>query len=66
MNAMITVAYVAVNVPVYDCEGTQRVICFPRIGNRLYGAPSCHWTAKPFIGQAKIAAAKCLKESRAK
>jgi hypothetical protein len=61
MKTFITVGYVAVYVPVFDCEGTQRTIDFPRIGGKLYGQANYHWTAKPWLKVAKAAATKALR-----
>ena len=60
MKTEISIGYVNVYVPVYDGENTQRTISFPYIGKKLYGAPILHWTAKRYINDAKIYAAKAL------
>lgn len=56
-----TSGYVMVFVPVYDCDGMQRSIDFPRVGKTLYGSPLLHWTAKRYYKQALKVARKAAK-----
>lgn len=57
----ISTGYVYVYTSATDCEGAYRSIWFPRTGRVLYGNPSCHWSVKPLVPGAMIAAKKYLK-----
>jgi len=60
MRTEITIGYVLVYVPEYDCEGGQRTIDFPRMGYSLYGQPRMHWIAKKYLAEARVAAKKAI------
>ena len=53
-----------VYVPVWDGAGGQRSIFFPRIRATLYGSPTCHWTSKPYMSQARKTAIQALKDAK--
>lgn len=59
----ITTGRVLVPVPLFDDEGTQRVIAFPRVGRILHGSPIMHWTATPFLARARKIARAALRAS---
>ena len=58
----VTLGYVLVYVPVYDCEGKMRSIGMPRPGNQwgMAGA-NYHWTCKPYLARAKQIARATLR-----
>ena len=64
LKTTVCLGVVCVEVPVKDGEGKARTIIFKRCcmgGNVLGSGALYHWTAKPYIKQARAAAVKALK-----
>ncbi len=56
MDVMITLGFVMVYVPEYDCTGMQRTIDFPRIGRHTSRKPTTHRSCEKYIAVAYRAA----------
>ena len=58
----ICVGFVLVYVPLYDCDGAQRTIDFPRMGYSIYGSPKHHVAATPYVRTSRKVAKAAIAE----